>query len=444
MAATANVGDQIITKDGTVYQYYAQTQATDNTAVNVKAGWYDKSTYEATSLYEAQGHMKTTGQIAVEGSTWKRIGNGQGATAAVDTGKRAIDDQARSGGVTEFNIVKNIKDGEKSIYNINSSVADANSGDKNKVYAEHVKGSQIAAGDSITVSGEELTATKGAAASGDDVYDAKKFSEIAKSIGAMKGGQNVTVSNIDGSNSVKYTIAETADQEDSASNKYTRDHIIGLLQEGQRVDYKEASGDTWTTKKDTVAGIDAADDSKISATRAYTLMAEELQKASSIGADTEAKVTSNNDGSFDIKQGTVEYTDKLSFNLHVGADADMTNKINVDVNSMSAAYLGIKGINVNDDTGTAATYAIDAIADAVAKVSEQRSSLGAVQNRLEHTIANVDNVVENSNAAESRIRDTDMADEMVTYSKNNILAQAGQAMLAQANQATQGVLSILG
>ncbi|MCR5195875.1 MAG: flagellar hook protein, partial [Pseudobutyrivibrio sp.] len=73
-----------------------------------------------------------------------------------------------------------------------------------------------------------------------------------------------------------------------------------------------------------------------------------------------------------------------------------------------------------------------------------RSSLGAIQNRLEHTIANVDNVVENTNAAESRIRDTDMADEMVNYSKNNILQQAGQAMLAQANQSTQGVLSILG
>jgi flagellin-like hook-associated protein FlgL len=172
-------------------------------------------------------------------------------------------------------------------------------------------------------------------------------------------------------------------------------------------------------------------------------MAEELQKASSIGADTEAKVQNNNDGTFDIKQGTVTYKDKLSFNLHVGADADMTNKINVDVNSMSAASLGIKGINVADTTGTAATYAIDAIADAVAKVSAQRSALGAVQNRLEHTIKNVDNVVENTTAAESRIRDTDMAEEMVTYSKNNILAQAGQSMLAQANQSTQGVMNLL-
>ena len=110
---------------------------------------------------------------------------------------------------------------------------------------------------------------------------------------------------------------------------------------------------------------------------------------------------------------------------------------------MSAAGLGIKGLNVSDDSGVAATYAIDAIADALQSVSAQRSSLGAIQNRLEHTIANVDNVVENTTSAESRIRDTDMAEEMVEYSKNNILAQAGQSMLAQANQATQGVMSLL-
>ena len=122
----------------------------------------------------------------------------------------------------------------------------------------------------------------------------------------------------------------------------------------------------------------------------------------------------------------------------------MTNKINVNIETMNSSYLGIKGLNVSDDTGVAATYAVDAIADALQKVSDQRSSLGAVQNRLEHTIANLDNVVENTTSAESRIRDVDMAEEMVEYSKNNILAQAGQSMLAQANQATQGVLSLLG
>lgn len=97
--------------------------------------------------------------------------------------------------------------------------------------------------------------------------------------------------------------------------------------------------------------------------------------------------------------------------------------------------------NVSDYSHANGT--IDMIARAINNVSNQRSALGAIQNRLEHTIANLDNVAENTQAAESRIRDTDMASEMVEYSKNQILAQAGQSMLAQSNQATQGVLSLL-
>ena len=131
----------------------------------------------------------------------------------------------------------------------------------------------------------------------------------------------------------------------------------------------------------------------------------------------------------------------LSFNLHVGADSNSENKINVKIASMDSDTLGVKDVDLSTEEG--ATNAIDKIATAVSRVSNQRSALGAIQNRLEHTIANLDNVVENTTAAESRIRDTDMAKEMVTYSKNNILQQAGQSMLAQANQATQGVLSLL-
>ncbi|MBE5891011.1 MAG: flagellar hook protein [Lachnospiraceae bacterium] len=173
-----------------------------------------------------------------------------------------------------------------------------------------------------------------------------------------------------------------------------------------------------------------------------------LVQANNIGADvysTAAAATSDDDQNytFTINKGTVNVANDLSFNLHVGSDADMSNKITVQLQAMSAAGLGIKNLNVSDDSGVAATYAIDAIADALETVSAQRSALGAIQNRLEHTIDNLDNVVENTTSAESRIRDTDMAEEMVTYSKNNILAQAGQSMLAQANQSTQGVLSLL-
>ena len=202
-------------------------------------------------------------------------------------------------------------------------------------------------------------------------------------------------------------------------------------------------------------GIGDNDASVISASKAYSLIQDELRKASSVGADPgeEAKVEdpSMNDYysstktqvSFTITEGTVRSTQGLQMGLHVGADADETNKISFTIDTMNSAGLGIKGLNVLDDTGAKATYAIDTIAEAIAKVSAQRSSLGAIQNRLEHTIANLDNVVENTTSAESSIRDTDMAEEMVSYSNNNILAQAGQSMLAQANQSNQGVMSLL-
>ncbi|MCR5237737.1 MAG: flagellin, partial [Lachnospiraceae bacterium] len=106
-----------------------------------------------------------------------------------------------------------------------------------------------------------------------------------------------------------------------------------------------------------------------------------------------------------------------------------------------ATSLGVKSVNVKTSAG--AQNAIASITKAIAKVSKQRSDLGAIQNRLEHTIANLDNIVENTTAAESQIRDTDMAKTMVEYTKNNILSQAGTSMLAQANQSTQGVLSLL-
>ncbi len=127
-------------------------------------------------------------------------------------------------------------------------------------------------------------------------------------------------------------------------------------------------------------------------------------------------------------------------NLQVGSLSGQ--KISIHISNMDAGTLGVTGLEVS--SYAAAGSAMDAIQSAIKLVSDQRSYLGALQNRLEHTISNLDNISENTSAAESRIRDVDMAEEMVEYSKNNILAQAGQSMLAQANQSNQGVLSLLG
>lgn len=149
-----------------------------------------------------------------------------------------------------------------------------------------------------------------------------------------------------------------------------------------------------------------------------------------------------------ITQSSTQVAASLEVKLHAGSDSDRNNKVAVDLSTLTAAGLGIDklasyNIGIVDSTGNNATDAIDVIADALNMVSRQRSALGAVQNRLEHTIKNLDNVVENTTSAESAIRDTDMAEEMVKYSNSNILQQAGQSMLAQANQANQGVLSLL-
>lgn len=222
------------------------------------------------------------------------------------------------------------------------------------------------------------------------------------------------------------------------------------IADGDKVSTKAANKTTDYVSADFDNGVSKSNSSIISAEQAVKLMTSELTAANNIGTTKAAATVTaaagyrSADGiTFAINKGTAEVADKLSFSLHVGSDADMTNKITVGIETMNSSYLGIKGLNVNDDSGIAGTYAVDAISDALQKVSEQRSSLGAVQNRLEHTIDNLDNVVENTTTAESRIRDTDMASEMVNYSKNNILAQAGQSMLAQANQSNQGVLSLL-
>lgn len=131
-----------------------------------------------------------------------------------------------------------------------------------------------------------------------------------------------------------------------------------------------------------------------------------------------------------------------SMQLQVGALSGQS--IGVTIDKMSASQLQLTADNMKVSSFSAAGKAMETIQDAIKTVSDTRSKLGAIQNRLEHTINNLNTTSENTQAAESRIRDTDMASEMVEYSKNNILAQAGQSMLAQANQQTQGVLSLLG
>lgn len=181
--------------------------------------------------------------------------------------------------------------------------------------------------------------------------------------------------------------------------------------------------------------VQASNDTNVTEDR--EALAKEIHALTSeitrIASQTEFNTMKLLDGSFSGKK------------LQVGANSGQ--QISIEITAMSARAGGLElqdiGTKVSSGSADDITQLLDTIDDALNTVSTQRSALGAIQNRLEHTIANADNVSENLTDAESRIRDTDMADEMVKFSKNNILQQAGQSMLAQANQSTQGVLSLL-
>ena len=195
--------------------------------------------------------------------------------------------------------------------------------------------------------------------------------------------------------------------------------------------------------------VKAANDTLQTTDRQY-IQSEVAALASEITRTAESTEFNNQhllDGSF-----TQKY-------LQVGSETNTENQIEISIMALSASSIGVAAkhdaaitdsINQADDnqinvlTHDHAKATIENIKNALISISKQRSDLGAIQNRLEHTIKNLDNVVENTTAAESQIRDTDMASEMVKFSNNNILQQAGQSMLAQANQANQGVLSLLG
>ena len=442
-AKTVNVGDSVTYTDtttnkevtATLVDKAANTTATYATGNKIKIDGTEYTIAANTNLTKTGGaELSAADAVKLVSEALQDGKEATLTTIANDTG-------IYKAGAVDIQIVSSLATGDaKEISSLGITVA-AGAGNAAKAsdLATAVKGTALAAGDTVTIKGKSTTATTS------DPIAMKTIKDVVKQLKATDvvtiGGQALTID----------------DKTDVANSKYTVDDVLALLNDKDEVTITATTADAQSAMS--VAGMTAGttytavetkvvsdDKNVISVKDAYSMMADELAKASSIGTDKdcEATVKSNNSGSFTITKGTAEVKDSLSFALHVGADADMTNKITVNLDSMSAAGLGVKGINVNDTTGASATYAIDSIEDAIKKVSSQRSALGAVQNRLEHTIKNLDNVVENTTSAESQIRDTDMATEMVKYSNSNILAQAGQSMLAQANQSNQGVLSLLG
>ena len=422
-----------------------QIKGLDRASTNAEDGVSSVQTAEG-ALTEVHSMLQRMNELAVQASNGT---NSESDRSAIqDEVNQLTTEIDRVSETTKFNETYLLKGDDASTKNVYMQGHDAGlkgsltDGAKSATFTMD----ELKSGDKITIAGKEYTigSTK---AEGDALAD--------KAIKYATDNNKATSITIDGT---KYDIAadgkiSKGGTELGADANADKTALKALIKAGAKVEYGTETATIMNDTKDATGaanadGIDDDDSSIITSELAYKLINKELTDANNIGTvDKKASVTTGTpaDGkvSFAIDKGYATVANTLSFNLHVGADADMTNKINVNIDSMDSASLGVKGLNVKDTTGIAATYAIDAIADAVSKVSAQRSALGAVQNRLEHTIANVDNVVENTTSAESRIRDTDMAETMVEYSKNNILAQAGQSMLAQANQSNQGVLSLL-
>ena len=425
-----------------------QIKGLDRASTNAQDGVSAVQTAEG-ALTEVHSMLQRMNELATQAA------NGTNST----TDRKAIQDEIdqltteidRVSETTKFNETYLLK-GEAGTKTINMKAHDAglkgtltDNGDGTATFVMDT----LNAGDKVSIGGKNYTI--GATTTDTDALIDKAATtgaekditingKLYKYIKGVTGGDDSAADKPKGG----YYLDGVVDKKNSPAK--TAADLKGFATAGSTV---SAAGKEITSMKaaDVTAGVKSNDSTVITKAKAYELAGKELLVANSIG-DTKGSsnvvnANTNADGSFKITLGQAEVANSLSFSLHVGADADMTNKIQVNIDAMDSASLGIKGLNVKDDSGNAATYAVDAISDAISKVSSQRSSLGAVQNRLEHTINNLDNVVENTTTAESRIRDTDMAEEMVNYSKNNILAQAGQSMLAQANQSNQGVLSLL-
>ena len=461
-----------------------QIRGLDKASSNAQDGVSSVQTAEG-ALTEVHSMLQRMNELAVQAA------NG---TNSKDTDRKAIQDEIdqlnteidRVAETTKFNEIYLLKgdDGEKTVNmkahdaGLKGTMTDNGDGTATFTMAALNDGDTVSiGGKNYTIGPSKADADKLVVAPGAGEPDKKLtigdktfvLKADANKVYDETGTNQVFVKTADGSTGATAfstgaeltTTSQFKNDQNTAKNNtaVTIDNLKDYIKDGVKVSDGTTTLTVLNDAKDATGaagndGVDDNDNSLITKKKAYELAAKELLAANQIG-DTEgsAKVgvgnvgtavsLTNGTGTFQIQTGSAKVANTLSFSLHVGADADMTNKITVDIDTMNSANLGIKGLNVTDKNGSAATYAIDAISDAISKVSSQRSALGAVQNRLEHTIDNLDNISENTSSAESRIRDTDMAKEMVNYSKNNILAQAGQSMLAQANQSNQGVLSLL-
>ena len=274
-------------------------------------------------------------------------------------------------------------------------------------------------------------------------------------MGALKKSELASVFDIASDNAGNFTLTSKVVGENGAK-------LTGISTTDTTTQDVVKAGAVTKGKNETVTltngakGI-AADDTIVLNGKTYEFVANTSSKPKTegataivVGADADASIANLNTALENAGVKATKVGDNLvlsatkdgaALTLQIGDTSEDFNQMNVSVGDMHTAALGIADIDISTQAGAKAS--VDKIKSAINSVSSTRGDLGAIQNRLEHTINNLSVTAENMTAAESRIRDVDMANEMMAYTKNNILVQSSQAMLAQANQLPQGVLQLL-
>ena len=278
----------------------------------------------------------------------------------------------------------------------------------------------------------------------DRIADSSNFNGLNLLDGSLYAGQTVKATDAGGADNAKVDLSVSSDAYKLADGSMK--NLTFKFSEGTatKVTVDAAKGEVSVALKTKDAGgVTAADVQKaIRNAAGGTGLSDSLKAALKSVTVTGDDITNSTNGINDITT-TPENVDpkKKPLTLQIGDTADDFNKLSVKVKDMHSKALGIADLTIADQDGAAA--AVKNIKDAINSVSSTRGDLGALQNRLEHTSNNLSVMTENIQDAESTIRDTDVADEMMAYTKNNILVQSAQAMLAQANQVPQGVLQLL-
>ncbi|MCM1124583.1 MAG: hypothetical protein NC416_18565, partial [Eubacterium sp.] len=402
------------------------------TAVYAKsAGDPDKTTAKfgdgITKLYEADGTTEIADADALK------------AYLDADPNKKVIKTPASTTGGTEA------QEGTGKDYEYTEAFVSTDGAATGKVATAYEKDSNTA------LTGKDLVA---AVKAGKELYNDTKDNG---QVNANKYGGGLTALDVVAGEA---TIAADTEIFDANGKKLDGDGIVAELEAGKKVytvaptttpaeEAKEGTDYTYTGANQAV--LYDVDGNKISENGldSYLDIAKDGSKVTikdhrELFTDEKGKNKLSEDDMDNYVKAEQAKTASLDVSLHVGADATKNNQITMKIEAMSAECLGVDGLKIDGKDDENALNAIETIKAAIQKVSTQRSALGAVQNRLEHTINNLDNVVENTTSAEAQIRDTDIAEEMVKYANNNILQQAGTSMLSQANQSNQLALSLLG